>query len=143
MRAATGALPHRAEVTPAGVSARTGPLWAALWHPVGLRGAEFLDPQATQRGQADIAIWVAATDPDRAERIAESMTNQGWRLEALKGIAIALAARDADRAERIARSLPEAPGLAAWLALAGWWRLPIWAGPCGSPPRREKWPGAA
>jgi tetratricopeptide (TPR) repeat protein len=95
---------------------RTGPLWAALWHPVGLRGAEFLDPRARQRGAADIAIRIAAVDADRAERIAQSMTHQGWRTEALVGIAIAQAGDDADRAERTARSLPEGPRQAGALA---------------------------
>jgi hypothetical protein len=44
---------------------------------------------------------VAATDPDRAERFAQSITEKGWKAAALADTAKAVAAIDPDRAERL------------------------------------------
>ena len=44
-----------------------------------------------------IAGAVAATDPDRAERIAQSITYDSWKASALAAIAGALAATDPGR----------------------------------------------
>ena len=54
---------------------------------------------------ADIASKLAATDPDRAERIARSIITDWPRSKALADIAGTLAATDPDRAERIALSI--------------------------------------
>ena len=48
---------------------------------------------------------LGATDPDRAERIAQPMTNEWWKDSLLADIAKSLAASDPDRAERIAQSI--------------------------------------
>ena len=48
---------------------------------------------------------LAATDPERAERIAQSITDEPLKARALADIAKALAAADPDRAERIAQSI--------------------------------------
>jgi phage gpG-like protein len=52
-----------------------------------------------------VAAAVAATDPDRAERIAHSITVEYLRSSALSGVAVVVAATDPDRAERIANSI--------------------------------------
>jgi hypothetical protein len=46
-----------------------------------------------------------ATDPDRAERIANSFTDKYRRAPVLGEVATALAVTDPDRAERIAKSI--------------------------------------
>jgi hypothetical protein len=46
------------------------------------------------------ASAVAATDPDRAERIARSITDQIWKAKALSTVAAAVAATDPDHAAR-------------------------------------------
>ena len=72
----------------------------------------------------DVAKAVVATDPDRALRLARSITNESGRAHALADIARALAAADPDRAarvfddaERLAQSMtdenPKARALAA------------------------------
>lgn len=59
----------------------------------------------------DLAIVLARTDPDRAERIAGTIILSPYKQDALIGIAAALAPTDPDRAERLARSIPGgAPG---------------------------------
>jgi hypothetical protein len=54
---------------------------------------------------AEVATALAATDPDRAERIARSITNEYWKAKVLAEVATALAAAAPDRAEYIARSI--------------------------------------
>jgi predicted glycoside hydrolase/deacetylase ChbG (UPF0249 family) len=56
---------------------------------------------------APIARALAAIDADRAERIAQSITDEYRKTEALADVAQALAATDADRAERIAQSITD------------------------------------
>ena len=63
-----------------------------------------------------VAEALAATDPDRAERIANSITDESSKASALSGVAEALAATDPDRAgwlladaERIADSITPSP----------------------------------
>jgi uridine phosphorylase len=56
---------------------------------------------------ANIAQAVAATDPDRAEGIAQSITDQYLKASALAEVAKALAATDPERAERIAQSITD------------------------------------
>ena len=58
-------------------------------------------------GLDDIAWVLAGTDPDRAERIAQSITDGFWKAHALVGVAWVLAGTDPDRAERIAQSIPD------------------------------------
>ena len=48
---------------------------------------------------------LAATNPDHAERIAESLTDEWDKAHALSEVAKALAATNPDHAERIAKSL--------------------------------------
>ncbi len=48
---------------------------------------------------------MAATDPDRAERIAQSITSKDSKASALASVAGAMAATDPDRAERLAQSV--------------------------------------
>ena len=55
---------------------------------------------------AAIAVTVAATDPDRAERIAQSIAGAEAKAMALASVAEMVAATDPDRAERIAQSIP-------------------------------------
>ena len=69
-----------------------------------------------------IAKAVAATDPDRAERIANSITNEFWRAAGAGRVAAALAATDPDHAarlladaERIANSITDASSKASAL----------------------------
>ena len=50
---------------------------------------------------------LAASDPDRAERIAQSITTKDGKADALAAVAEALAASDPDRAERIAQSITD------------------------------------
>jgi hypothetical protein len=52
-----------------------------------------------------VAAAVAATDPDRAERIANSLPDESAKARALSGVAAAVAATDPDRAQRIANSI--------------------------------------
>jgi hypothetical protein len=65
---------------------------------------------------ADVAATLAATDPDHAERIARSITDERSEATALADVARALAGTDPPRAERIARSItderPKAKALA-------------------------------
>jgi hypothetical protein len=61
--------------------------------------------KAEARALADIAGTLAATDPDRAERIAHSITSDSAEARALADIAGTLAATHPDRAERIAYSI--------------------------------------
>ena len=56
---------------------------------------------------ASLARAAAATDPDRAERIAQSITDEHEKAVALASLARAAAATDPDRAERIAQSITE------------------------------------
>jgi TIR domain len=68
----------------------------------------------------------ARNDPDRvfrlftdAERIASSITDESWKVQALRGIAEALAATDPDGAERIAHEITGAHSKASVLVLSG------------------------
>ncbi len=54
----------------------------------------------------DVASALAATDPDRAERIRKPIPSGDSKTSALNEVARALAATDPDRAERIPRSIP-------------------------------------
>jgi TIR domain len=54
---------------------------------------------------ATVAGEVAVIDPDRAERIAESITGEGPKNRALEYLALGLAATDPERAERVAESI--------------------------------------
>jgi hypothetical protein len=56
---------------------------------------------------SSIAGAVALADPDRAERIAQSLTSRTYKPPALSDVAVALAPTDPDRAERIAQSADE------------------------------------
>jgi hypothetical protein len=60
---------------------------------------------------------LVATDPDRAERIARSITDESGKARALGEVAKTLAATDPYRAERIARSITDEPQKV--LALSG------------------------
>jgi Caspase domain len=71
-------------------------------------------PKAWSQALALVARKVAAIDPDHAERIAQSITDEQPRAWALAGIAEALAITDPDRAERIAQSITSQ----AWKASA-------------------------
>jgi phage gpG-like protein len=61
-------------------------------------------PSATEV-LVEVARGMAAVDPDRAERIARSITSVYFKAEALVGVVRGMAAVDPDRAERIARSI--------------------------------------
>lgn len=61
----------------------------------------------SERSLPEIAKALAVTDPDRAERIARSLTDKSSQTFTLAEIARALAATDPDRAERIARSITD------------------------------------
>ena len=63
-----------------------------------------------------IAAALAATDPDRAERIARSITLGDKQALALASVAKARAATDSDRAERIAQSIADVSAKARVLA---------------------------
>ena len=54
---------------------------------------------------AAVAAALAATAPDRAERVAQSITDESSRAQALADLAMTLAATDPDRAERVAQSI--------------------------------------
>jgi hypothetical protein len=54
---------------------------------------------------SEIAVVMAATDPDHAERIAQSITDKGHKAKAMISVAVALTATHPRRAERIARSI--------------------------------------
>ena len=81
-------------------------------------GAERIARSLTEGNRARVLAIVAevlaATDPDRAERIARSITDEAWQANALCSVTGALAAIDPDRAERIARSITDE----AWQANA-------------------------
>ena len=68
---------------------------------------------------AALAGALAVIDPDRAEDITRSITNDFSRAHALTDIAKTLADTDPDRAERIARSIPDQSSMATaltWIA---------------------------
>ena len=54
-----------------------------------------------------MAEALAATDPDRAEPVANSITDELWKASALSGLAKVLAATDPNQAERIANSITD------------------------------------
>ena len=54
---------------------------------------------------SEVARALAAIDPDHAERIANSITDEYDKAETLSDVAGALAATDPDHAERIANSI--------------------------------------
>ena len=58
---------------------------------------------------AEVATALAATDPDRSERIARSITSESYQVSALANPAKALAATDPDRAR-----LSENPRIRVW-----------------------------
>ena len=62
---------------------------------------------------SEIAGVMAAVDPIRAERIAQSITSERSRESALAEIAGAVAGIDPDRAERIAESITD-KAVRAW-----------------------------
>ena len=77
------------------------------------------------RALASIAGALAATDPDRAERVAQSITGDYSKASALASIAGALAATDPDRAERVAQSITDDTGRPARSpASRGHWQPP-------------------
>ena len=71
--------------------------------------AAALDPWESNAAKAsalaDVATALTATDPDRAERVAKSITDMWYKASALTAVATALTATDPDRAERVARSI--------------------------------------
>jgi hypothetical protein len=67
-------------------------------------------PGSNYWAMCGIAGEVAATDPDRAERIATSIPDKSAKAAALSDIAVAVAKSDPDRAERIAKSIPDKSG---------------------------------
>ena len=74
-----------------------------------IAGAERIAQSITDEDRKFIALAtvagaLAATDPDRAERIAQSLSSRR-KASALAAVARALAATDPDRAERIAQSI--------------------------------------
>jgi hypothetical protein len=87
------------------------------------------------KGQAlwQVAKALAASDPDRAEDVARSITNEIYQAWALAEVAKVLAASDPDRAARLARSITDEKTQAEVLAeaakawLQGWvslWPVP-------------------
>ena len=60
---------------------------------------------------------LATTDPERAERITQSITSQLTKEDALSDVAGAMAVTDPDRAERIAQSITSTTW-ATWKATA-------------------------
>jgi hypothetical protein len=69
-------------------------------------GSRWLRP-GYQKAQAlaGVAQALAATDPDRAERTAQSITDANQKAQALAGVAQALADTSPDRAENIVKSI--------------------------------------
>jgi hypothetical protein len=88
-----------------------------------------------------VAVAVAATDPDRAERIVGSIKTgkkRQWntaavKAQALSGVAVAVAATDPDRAELILGSITDdhwraeaLTAIAKGLPRLDWWGLRRW-----------------
>ena len=59
------------------------------------------DPHKKALRLGDVAVTVAATDPDRAERIAQSITDLDEKVLTLHVVAAEMAATDPDRAARL------------------------------------------
>jgi hypothetical protein len=101
----------RAKIVPSGL------LPSAIMGAIALIDSDNTDGMADESyayridGDSDvrfIARAVAATDPDRAERIVAKITSENEKALALSQIAKVLAATDGDSAERIAESIPHA-----------------------------------
>ena len=112
------------------------------------RIANSTDKSGKAGALSSVAKALAATDPDRAERIANSITNLDDQTAALSSVAKALAATDPDRAERIANSIPDKSGRQqCWAASRRRWRPPIptapsaspTPSPIGPPERQQRW----
>jgi len=69
------------------------------------RIANSIDESGKVAALSRVAMALAATDPDRAERIAHSITSHSARASTLGGLAKALAATYPDRAVRLAESI--------------------------------------
>jgi hypothetical protein len=65
---------------------------------------------------ASLAGKLATADPDRAERIAHSITDKNTKARALASVAGMLATTDPDRGERIAHSITDKSWMAGALA---------------------------